>query len=606
MDRHGSQKKKILVVTVLAAAVVLLALTELLVGSSGMSVRSCVLALLGQGDTAAVRIMRYIRLPRLLAAVIAGAGLSAAGLVMQTVLGNPMASPATLGVSNAAVFGANLSIVAFAGGFLSTGNNLTSYTASADPFATSALAFLFAAASVLVILALCRLRDFSPGVVVLAGIALGSVWTAATTILQFYATDVGLSAAVIWSFGDLGRATYRTDLIMLGGHGGGHCPVFGAGMAVQRPAQRRRRGGQHGRECGAAALGVAAGLIADHRRVRVVSGHHRLRGHHLSPRGQAADRARPPLGAARVGAVRQRAAAGGGRAEPQSGQRLGAAGGRHHLPAGRAVFSGADLRSKGEPCMLSVEQVTFRYDRRSQPVLRNASLSLDAGQVGVLLGRNGCGKTTLMRTLLGLCTPESGRIAFDGRDLTAIDRRQRARVAAYVPQDLQFGGLRVYDAVMAGRVARFGIQPGTDDRAAVDAALEDMELTALAQRNVQQLSGGERQKVAIARALAQEPRLLVFDEPTGNLDVANEQRILRHARRLARTRGITVLCTLHDLNQALQCGDRLFLMQDGCIKYTGGGDILTPETVQEIFGARVRAAMIDGKKYLIGADDDEE
>ena len=92
--------------------------------------------------------------------------------------------------------------------------------------------------------------------------------------------------------------------------------------------------------------------------------------------------------------------------------------------------------------MLSVEHVTFRYDRRSQPVLRNASLSLDAGQVGVLLGRNGCGKTTLMRTLLGLCTPESGRIAFDGRDLTAIDRRQRARVAAYVPQDLQFGGRR--------------------------------------------------------------------------------------------------------------------------------------------------------------------
>ena len=256
--------------------------------------------------------------------------------------------------------------------------------------------------------------------------------------------------------------------------------------------------------------------------------------------------------------------------------------------------------------MWGVERVTCRYGRRSRPVLRNARLSLDAGQVGVLLGRNGCGKTTLMRTLLGLCTPESGRIALDGRDLTAIDRRQRARVAAYVPQDLQFGGLRVYDAVMAGRVARFGIQPGADDRAAVDAALEDMELTALAQRNVQQLSGGERQKVAIARALAQEPRLLVFDEPTGNLDVANEQRILRHARRLARTRGITVLCTLHDLNQALQRGDRLFLMQDGCIKYTGGGDILTPETVQEIFGARVRAAMIDGKKYLIGADDDEE
>ena len=209
------QKKKTAVLLALVLAVLALAVIELLVGSSGMSVRECLNALAGRGETAAVRIMRYIRLPRLLAAVIAGAGLSAAGLVMQTVLGNPMASPATLGVSNAAVFGANLSIIALAGGFLSTGNNLTGYTAGADPFATSAMAFLFAAGSVVAVLALCRLRDFSPNVVVLAGIALGSVWTAATTILQFYATDVGLSAAVIWSFGDLGRATYRSDLIML-------------------------------------------------------------------------------------------------------------------------------------------------------------------------------------------------------------------------------------------------------------------------------------------------------------------------------------------------------------------------------------------------------
>ena len=218
------QKKKTAVLLALVLAVLALAVIELLVGSSGMSVRECLAALAGRGETAAVRIMRYIRLPRLLAAVIAGAGLSAAGLVMQTVLGNPMASPATLGVSNAAVFGANLSIIALAGGFLSTGNNLTGYTAGADPFATSAMAFLFAAGSVIAVLALCRLRDFSPNVVVLAGIALGSVWTAATTILQFYATDVGLSAAVIWSFGDLGRATYRSDLIMLA--------VTAAGLAV--------------------------------------------------------------------------------------------------------------------------------------------------------------------------------------------------------------------------------------------------------------------------------------------------------------------------------------------------------------------------------------
>ena len=125
-----------------------------------------------------------------------------------------MASPSTLGVSNAAVFGANLSIIAFAGGFLDTGNHLSSYTVGANPYATSLMAFLFSTVSILLILGLCRLRAFQPGVVVLAGIAIGSVWTAATTILQFYATDVGLSAAVIWTFGDLGRATYRTDCIM--------------------------------------------------------------------------------------------------------------------------------------------------------------------------------------------------------------------------------------------------------------------------------------------------------------------------------------------------------------------------------------------------------
>lgn len=133
---------------------------------------------------------------------------------MQTTLNNAMASPSTLGVSNAAVFGANLSIIAFAGGFLATGHNVTNYMVGANPYATSLMAFLFAIMSVILILSLCKLRSFSPNVVVLAGIAMGSIWTAGTTILQFYATDVGLSAAVIWNFGDLGRATYRTNLIL--------------------------------------------------------------------------------------------------------------------------------------------------------------------------------------------------------------------------------------------------------------------------------------------------------------------------------------------------------------------------------------------------------
>ena len=209
-----SSKRGILAIAILAVAVFGVSFLGLLVGSSHLSLSESLSALFGSGTPAAVRIVRAIRFPRVVAALVAGAGLSVSGLVMQTCLNNPLASPSTLGVSNAAVFGANLSIIAFAGGFLSTGHNLSAYAAGANPYATSALAFVFAAVSVLLILGLCHLRAFEPGVVVLAGVAIGAIWTAATTVLQFYATDVGLSAAVIWTFGDLGRATWRTDAIM--------------------------------------------------------------------------------------------------------------------------------------------------------------------------------------------------------------------------------------------------------------------------------------------------------------------------------------------------------------------------------------------------------
>ena len=213
-ELEKKNRRNTIIVLTMLAAVVIIGIACLFVGSSNMSFEDAFQALTGGGNDAQSRIIWKIRVPRVLAAIIAGAGLAVSGLVMQTTLNNTMASPSTLGVSNAAVFGANLSIIAFAGGFLSTGNNLQSFDVGANPYATSVLAFVFSTISILLILGLCTVRSFSPNVVVLSGMAIGSVWTAATTILQFYATDVGLSAAVIWSFGDLGRATYRTDAIM--------------------------------------------------------------------------------------------------------------------------------------------------------------------------------------------------------------------------------------------------------------------------------------------------------------------------------------------------------------------------------------------------------
>ena len=140
--RPGRGKLRVLLI--LGILVLVTAWICLFVGSSHMTVRACLDALLKKGTPAAVRIVWKISLPRVAAAVAAGAGLSVAGLIMQTTLNNAMASPSTLGVSNAAVFGANLSIIAFAGGFLSTGHNVQNFTLGANPFAAGAIAFLFA------------------------------------------------------------------------------------------------------------------------------------------------------------------------------------------------------------------------------------------------------------------------------------------------------------------------------------------------------------------------------------------------------------------------------------------------------------------------------
>lgn len=205
---------KLLFIFCLFFLVLVMSVVCLFVGSSHMTIGDCLKALVKKSSPAYNRIIWNIRIPRVLAALIAGGGLSISGLIMQTNLNNSMASPSTLGVTNAAVFGANLSIIAGAGGFLATGHNLSNFAIGSNIYATSLMAFLFSVISILLILGLCKVRSFSPNVVVLAGIAIGSMWTAATTILQFFATDVGISAAVIWNFGDLGRATYKTDLLM--------------------------------------------------------------------------------------------------------------------------------------------------------------------------------------------------------------------------------------------------------------------------------------------------------------------------------------------------------------------------------------------------------
>ena len=249
--------------------------------------------------------------------------------------------------------------------------------------------------------------------------------------------------------------------------------------------------------------------------------------------------------------------------------------------------------------MLNVENLSFRYSKFSRPVLKGASLELNPGEIGILLGKNGSGKTTLFKNILGIHKPDAGSITFEGENLLKMSRKERSRRIAYVPQDIHFGALTVFDSILLGRISYFGLKSGDEDYKAVEKILMDMHLEEFAFRMVDELSVGERQKIAIARAMAQEPKLMVFDEPTGNLDIANEQLILDEAKKLAKEKNIAILSSLHDLNQALYFGDKFFFLKEGVVKYAGGREIVTKEIIQDIFDINVRIVDIEGQKHII-------
>ena len=212
-----------------------------------------------------------------------------------------------------------------------------------------------------------------------------------------------------------------------------------------------------------------------------------------------------------------------------------------------------------------VSDVTFQYHTEGARVLDRVSLSVDAGEVVVLLGPNGAGKTTLLHCMMRLLKPSQGGILLDGRDLESLKPKEIASLAAFVPQSHEPSfDYSVLDFVLLGRAPRTGLfgRPGRKDEQFCLETLGELGLSELAGRSYMELSGGERQQVLIARALAQEPRILVFDEPTAHLDLGNQARVLRLIRRMA-DKGLGVLMTSHNPDHALMAGDRTAVLKKG-------------------------------------------
>ena len=234
---------------------------------------------------------------------------------------------------------------------------------------------------------------------------------------------------------------------------------------------------------------------------------------------------------------------------------------------------------------LKAEDISFAYGERQ--VLRDISLALEPGKFYGLLGPNGSGKTTLLDLLIGNRQPDAGRVTLQGNEVSTIARRDLARQMALVPQEFDLGfDFRVNEIVLMGRhphIPRFA-SPGPEDIASSQGAMTDLEVDHLAERLITALSGGEKQRVVAARALAQDTPLLIMDEATANLDIQHTIQIFQVVRSKVEEGG-TVLAAIHDLNLAAAFCDELFVLNDGKLHASGPpAEILTSTMIGEVFG----------------------
>ncbi len=246
---------------------------------------------------------------------------------------------------------------------------------------------------------------------------------------------------------------------------------------------------------------------------------------------------------------------------------------------------------------LTADGICFSYN--SHPVLSNVSFKIESGRMTCILGVNGAGKSTLLKCLNRILSPHQGAVLLDGKQLLNMSRVEVARHVGYVPQRHSDTCMNVFETVLMGRKPHMGWKAGSNDYAVVESILQRIGLEPLSMRPVCDLSGGQLQKVIIARALAQTPKVLLLDEPTSNLDLKNQLDVMGLIREISNQQNISTIVAIHDLNIAVRFAERFFFLKEGRVHSISTKESLSAEVIQEVYGIEVALKEFEGHTIVV-------
>ena len=235
--------------------------------------------------------------------------------------------------------------------------------------------------------------------------------------------------------------------------------------------------------------------------------------------------------------------------------------------------------------ILEVDGVEFQY--KSKEVLKNIKFELKRNEILSILGPNGVGKTTLLKCMNAILKPKRGTVLIEDEDVLKLEQIEIARRLGYVPQRCEPARLTAFDAILLGRMPHIKWNISTDDVMIVEDTIKKLSLDEIALRYIDELSGGELQKVGIARAIAQNPKLLLLDEPTSSLDLKNQLEILDTVKDVVRKENVSAIMTMHDLNLAFRYSDKFLFLKNGTIFAAGSMENITPDIIREVYGVPV-------------------